>query len=579
MKRSKSPFLRMLFFLVFVTANANAAVFQVTKTDDTNDGVCDSDCSLREAVIEANITEGLDTIELPAGIYNLNIIGIGEDNSETGDLDIAEDLIIIGEGRELSIINGLGKDRVFQVKQLGEFEPTISLTINNITIRNGFTAELYSTGAGVLFESNGTLSIENSMLTKNHSTFYGGALEVRSFSSSFLIPETILNVSNSIITDNCATSGVAIDGDGHWNITDSTISHNGGWFVPEQGQAFDCQVNEAGGGMYLNRVNATIRNTSIIGNKAIGGGGIYIYCCSIEITNTTIAQNSTYLYNGGGLENYGDLKIVNSTIVHNTSNGYAGGINSGQPVSVVNTIVANNVASVGPDCYGPVESLGNNLIGDTSDCGFAPDANNTDLYGLPELDVFVDDGAPGSGYYPLLSNSILIDAGNDVECPDDDQRGMLRPADGNGDNIANCDIGAYEVIPDVTPVIVAQIDVKPNDTTNIINLNAGGVVPIAILSTVDFNALDIDTSLNDDGSGKITFSGASAKIKGKSGSYTSTSDVDGDGDLDLVIHFHITEIDPVLFEIDGSIKYASISGVLYDESPFTGRDNITIVKE
>jgi CSLREA domain-containing protein len=39
-----------------------ATTFTVTKTADTADGVCDSDCSLREAIIEANALPGTDTI-------------------------------------------------------------------------------------------------------------------------------------------------------------------------------------------------------------------------------------------------------------------------------------------------------------------------------------------------------------------------------------------------------------------------------------------------------------------------------------------------------------------------------------
>jgi len=42
---------------------AAAATFTVTKTADTNDGTCDTDCSLREAVAAANTNLGHDTIE------------------------------------------------------------------------------------------------------------------------------------------------------------------------------------------------------------------------------------------------------------------------------------------------------------------------------------------------------------------------------------------------------------------------------------------------------------------------------------------------------------------------------------
>jgi CSLREA domain-containing protein len=48
-----------LFFAVRVMA----ATYTVTKTADTNDGTCDADCSLREAVVAANASVGADTID------------------------------------------------------------------------------------------------------------------------------------------------------------------------------------------------------------------------------------------------------------------------------------------------------------------------------------------------------------------------------------------------------------------------------------------------------------------------------------------------------------------------------------
>jgi CSLREA domain-containing protein len=36
--------------------------FTVTKTADTNDGTCDADCSLREAITAANTLAGTDTV-------------------------------------------------------------------------------------------------------------------------------------------------------------------------------------------------------------------------------------------------------------------------------------------------------------------------------------------------------------------------------------------------------------------------------------------------------------------------------------------------------------------------------------
>ena len=89
-------------------------VFVVTKTVDTNDGICTSDdCSLREAIITANNCPGHQTIQLPAGGYRLTLLGAGEDAALTGDLDITDDLTIQGEG--VPSIHGQDDDRTIDV--------------------------------------------------------------------------------------------------------------------------------------------------------------------------------------------------------------------------------------------------------------------------------------------------------------------------------------------------------------------------------------------------------------------------------------------------------------------------------
>ncbi len=47
----------------------------------------------------------------------------------------------------------------------------------------------------------------------------------------------------------------------------------------------------------------------------------------------------------------------------------------------------------------------------------------------------------------LQAGSAAIDAGNDVNCPSTDQRGVPRPQG------AHCDIGAYEAILLFLPII------------------------------------------------------------------------------------------------------------------------------
>lgn len=62
----------LLFAVVVPASPAGAATFAVSKTADTNDGVCNADCSLREAITAANAAAGGDTITFGvAGLFTI----------------------------------------------------------------------------------------------------------------------------------------------------------------------------------------------------------------------------------------------------------------------------------------------------------------------------------------------------------------------------------------------------------------------------------------------------------------------------------------------------------------------------
>src|SRR5262249_1424158 len=90
--------------------------------------------------------------------------------------------------------------------------------------------------------------------------------------------------------------------------------------------------------------------------------------------------------------------------------------------------------------------------------------------------------------------------------------------------------------PAVTP-IPAQIDVKPGGTPNSINLNANGVLAVAVLTTPTFNAASVDTS----DLSRIRFGdvGVAARV---SPLRSALEDVDKDGHIDLILHFSIPQI-------------------------------------
>jgi hypothetical protein len=117
----------------------------------------------------------------------------------------------------------------------------------------------------------------------------------------------------------------------------------------------------------------------------------------------------------------------------------------------------------------------------------------------------------------------------------------------------------------VTPtVITVDIDIKPGSDPNCINLDAKGVIPVAILSTLDFDASSVDPL-------SVEMEGVSVKLKGKSGNAGSIEDVDQDGDLDLVVQI-INEIG-----LDPGATEATLTGQTFEGIPVRGTDNICIV--
>jgi CSLREA domain-containing protein len=100
-----------------LAAPARAVDFTVEHSfdDETDanpgDGICASVsgvCTLRTAVQEANALAGPDRIFVPFGTYFLEIPGADEDQAATGDLDLTDDVTIIGESTNVTTIDGRG---------------------------------------------------------------------------------------------------------------------------------------------------------------------------------------------------------------------------------------------------------------------------------------------------------------------------------------------------------------------------------------------------------------------------------------------------------------------------------------
>lgn len=116
-----------------------------------------------------------------------------------------------------------------------------------------------------------------------------------------------------------------------------------------------------------------------------------------------------------------------------------------------------------------------------------------------------------------------------------------------------------DIAVEFTSVIPVDIDIKPGSDVNPVNTKSKGVIPVAVLSTVDFDATDIDVST-------VTFGpNGATEFHGKA----HFEDVNGDGLDDLVLHFKTQESGIV----NGDTE-ACIAGALNDGTAIEGCDNI-----
>jgi uncharacterized repeat protein (TIGR01451 family) len=119
----------------------------------------------------------------------------------------------------------------------------------------------------------------------------------------------------------------------------------------------------------------------------------------------------------------------------------------------------------------------------------------------------------------------------------------------------------YTIVCNVTSI---EIDIKPGSYPNSINPKSKGNVPVAILTTDDFDASEVDPTT-------VVFLGASPV-------QWALEDVDDDGDIDMILHFKTQELDFDLLVDEGGIyPYAYLTGETNDGQAFEGKDTVRLL--
>lgn len=362
--------LLVLGLMVLPVQRASAASFTVTKTADTNDGTCNADCSLREAIVAANASAGPHTITIPAGTYTLSIAGANENAAATGDLDILQSMSLVGAGSGSTIIQagasaGSGIDKVFSVNP--NFGTPLNVSFSGMTIRYGKNPSGYlgdGFGGGLDFEASGTgnLTLTDCIVTDNSTTDGdgGGLAATNSTAGNGLVTITNSTIANNhpgrVGASSPVGGGIFFGVNMKFVLTNTNITGNSVMGSAGQGQ---------GGGIFYfgdaSPAGSAIHGGTISNNQAPSdGGGIYTTDALTIDQGTVFSGNSSGRYGGGLFNNApGTTTLTNVTFFNNSATTAGGGIrNDSNASAVLNVSFSRIVGNTAPSGSGVSRSAG-----------------------------------------------------------------------------------------------------------------------------------------------------------------------------------------------------------------------------
>ena len=335
----------------------NGATLVVSKLANGNDGVCDLDCSLREAVAAANNDAGTDNITFAANVFGTLDLGGSEILIQNNDVNIIGYPTLTAE---TLIASGNNTNRIFRINNS-------DVSISGMTLANGNGVGAVSSGfGGAIYAHGGTNLTLNRVIVRNNSATVYGAV--------YLLGGTH-RINNSTINNNRATNCIAV---GNVNGT-------------------------------LNMANATI-STNLDSDSGSGAGALCNIGATANIRNSTIAFNRIGSDPGAGIWSNGTLNIGN-TIVSNNIAGSNPDINNVS--GTVNSLGGNLVQNPNGSSLSAINAEGDQTNVDPLLAALTDNGGNVPTHLLQANSPAINGGLKSVALDPFDNSSLASDARGD----------------------------------------------------------------------------------------------------------------------------------------------------------------------
>lgn len=256
-------------------------------------------------------------------------------------------------------------------------------------------------------------------------------------------------------------------------------------------------------------------------------------------------------------------------------------LNAGRSFSALLPDVQINMSTTSAAPDGLSSTLAENVGPDDTVVfsGPLPLSSNATGAGPFDFDIVIPLSTPF--FYDPQAGNLLLEVRNfgggdgtpgfDADDTDDDSTSRATTVgDVNSPTAALNDSWGLVTQFELEPVAIAvQIDVRPGSGQNPVNPGSGGNLPVAVLTTDDFDAatIDLDQPVM---LGDPDLAGTAPPTNG------SLQDVDDDGDLDLLLHFRIRELVDA-GAIDNGTESLGLTASTLDGTGVGGLDVVTIV--